>query len=191
MNTKTDAQIISESLGQPDVFEQIVLRHHRAIGRYISRRVGRQLGEDVMSDVFATAFSRRRTYDLTSPDAAPWLFGIATNLLHRYVRKEVAMLRRYAAEQIDPVAPEAHSGSMGFDPQLAAVMAAMRKEHRDALFLFAVADLSLEQIATAMGVPIGTVKSWLSRAREFAAANLDADGNAVPTGKGAPADGRH
>ena len=189
MNTTSDAAIIAASHNRPAAFEEIVLRHHSAIARYVYRRMGRQLGEDVVSDVFTTAFARRATYDPAYADAAPWLFGIATNLVRRNVRKEVAMLRRYATSTVDPVAPDVGYGAHGFDPALAAVLGAMRKEHRDVLFLHAVADLSLEQIAVALDVPLGTVKAWLSRARDFAAAELGRHQDTTLVGKERSANG--
>jgi RNA polymerase sigma-70 factor (ECF subfamily) len=99
------------------------------------------------------------------------------------------MLRRYATSTVDPVAPDVGSGAHGFDPTLAAVLGAMRKEHRDVLFLHAVADLSLEQIAVALDVPLGTVKAWLSRARDFAAAELGRHQDTTLVGKERSADG--
>lgn len=55
---------------------------------------------------------------------------------------------------------------------VAAALAALRQEHRDVLFLHAVCDLSHGEIAEALGVPVGTVKGWLHRARETAAREL-------------------
>ena len=172
MNARTDAELIAASRSTPQAFGEIVHRHHVRVHRYVARRLGPVLAEEVVNDVFATAFTKRRRYDVTHVDAAPWLLGIATNLIHRHFAAERIALRRYSTESVDPVAPETPSGHAGFDPQLAGVLSTMRKQHRDVLFLFAVAELSLDEIAVALDVPVGTVKSWLSRARTYAADRL-------------------
>ncbi len=176
MNARTDAELLVAARETPAAFEHIVVRHHAAIHRYVARRLGAALAEDLVSDVFATAFAIRSRYDDTQASARPWLFGIATNLIRRQSKKERAALRRYTAERADPVAPGATDADRGFDPVLAGVLAGMRREHRDVLFLFAVANLSLDEIALAMDAPLGTVKSWLHRARESAARGLAAHG---------------
>lgn len=168
----TDAELIAASVNHPQAFEDVVLRHFSVISRYVMRRVGPQNADDVVSEVFAIAFARRRRFDQSYPSAAPWLFGIATNLIRRQMTDEVRALRRYGQSHVDPAAPDADPAERGFDPELAGVLAEMRPEHRDALFLSAVAELSVVEIAAAMDVAQGTVKSWLSRGRAFAVARL-------------------
>ena len=153
MNARTDAELVLAARETPAAFEHVVLRHHAAIYRYIARRLGSQQAEELAADVFATAFSIRGRYDAAHDSARPWLFGIATNLIRRQAKKERQALRRFAAEGADPVAPDATDADVGFDPILADVLAGLRKEHRDVLFLFAIAELSLEEIATAMNAP--------------------------------------
>jgi RNA polymerase sigma factor (sigma-70 family) len=172
MNARTDAELLLAARDTPTAFEHVVLRHHAAIHRYIARRLGSQQADELSGDVFATAFAIRSRYDAAHESARPWLFGIATNLIRRQAKKERQALRRYAAEGADPVAPDATSADVGFDPDLARVLAAMRPQHRDVLFMFAVMELTLDEIAVAMDVPLGTVKSWLSRARDSAATGL-------------------
>lgn len=172
MNVRTDAELIAASRSTPQAFGDIVHRHHVRVHRYVARRLGAALAEEVVNDVFATAFTKRRRYNTAHADAAPWLLGIATNLIHRHFAAERIALRRYSTERVDPVAPEIAPTHTGFDPQLAGVLSTMRKQHRDVLFLFAVAELSLDEIAVALDVPVGTVKSWLSRARTYASDRL-------------------
>jgi RNA polymerase sigma-70 factor (ECF subfamily) len=64
------------------------------------------------------------------------------------------------------------------DAQLARALAAMRSRERDALLLYALADLSYEEIAAALAVPVGTVRTWLHRARLIAQRELAAENNA-------------
>ena len=113
----------------------------------------------------------------------PWLYGIATNLLHRQRRAEGRQLRAYSRSGDDrSVAYEdeavARVDGSSLDARLAGALAAMRPRERDVLLLYALADLSYEEIALALDVPVGTVRTWLHRARltaqrELAAAEAD------------------
>lgn len=100
------------------------------------------------------------------------MLGIATNLAHRHRRAEVRGYRAYqrlgTPTHLDPQ-PNDDLGA-----ELAAVLASLRPRQRDALLLYALADLSYDEIAEAMGVPVGTVRSLLSRARARAADGLRA-----------------
>ena len=73
-------QALAASLDDPQHFSAIVDRHFREIFRYVARRVGREEADDLVAETFATAFGKRKNYDLDHPDALPWLYGIATDL---------------------------------------------------------------------------------------------------------------
>jgi DNA-directed RNA polymerase specialized sigma24 family protein len=90
----SDAVLIERSLRHPERFEKVFDRHLDAIHGYVARRLGRGLADDVASETFLIAFDRRARYDLGQPDAVPWLYGIASNLIARHRRAEV---RRYRA----------------------------------------------------------------------------------------------
>ena len=119
----------------------------------------------------------------------PWLYGIATNLLHRYRRTERRQLHAYSRSGVDrwaayeDEADERVDGS-SLDARLAGALAAMRPPERDALLLYALADLSYEEVALALDVPVGTVRTWLHRARATAQRELaaaDEDGSLLAT----------
>lgn len=84
MTTGTDAELMAQSIATPSAFEALVIRHHGVIYRYVARRLGPVTAEDVVSEVFTTAFAIRSRYDADRPDARPWLFGIATNMIRRH-----------------------------------------------------------------------------------------------------------
>lgn len=83
------------------------------------------------------------------------------------------MLRRFADSGVDPAAPERPEADVAVSAAVAAALKDMKPKHRDVLFLHAVAELTMEEIAVAMDVPVGTVKSWLSRARAHGQKVLD------------------
>lgn len=181
MTAATDAELMSQAQSAPAAFERLVLRHHDAIHRYVARRLGAGSADDVVSEVFTTAYAIRARYDSTRPNARPWLFGIATNMIRRHARREAEILDAYARSGVHPEMPDQahHDDELG--PALAAALATMRKEHRDVLTLHALADLSYEEIAQALDVPIGTVRGWLHRARAVAARELAARGLLPPS----------
>jgi RNA polymerase sigma factor (sigma-70 family) len=166
-----DSDAISASATSPAEFAAIFDRHFDAVHAYLQRRLGRDLADELTAEAFLIAFDSRARYNISRPDARPWLFGIATNLAHRHHRRELRELRAYARSAADPVLDafdgvEARLDASGLRRQLVEGLAAVPAEERDALLLFAWADLSYAEVAEALGVPVGTVRSRLSRARD-------------------------
>ena len=180
----SDADCVARSLSRPRAFEEIFDRHFLAVHGYLHRRAGREVADEVAAETFALAFSRRASFRGTG-SALPWLYGIATNVLHRQRRKERRELRAYSRSGIDVWASyedeaAARVDSSRLDARLAGALAAMRPRERDALLLYALADLSYEEVALALDVPVGTVRTWLHRARATAQRELVAGPNLSP-----------
>lgn len=167
---QSDAVIIAASMLDAASFALIFDRHFDEIDRYLARRVGVSLADDLAAETFVIAFRSRARYDRETPDARPWLFGIAANLVRRHWRTERRRLRAYARTGVDPLADEVSEAERRVDalaaaPALAGALASLSAAEREVLLLFAWADLSYEEIAAALGIPVGTVRSRLSRAR--------------------------
>lgn len=171
--SRPDADLIGESLSRPDAFAAIFERHFAAVHRYLARRAGAGLADDLASEVFTVAFARRASFRGHSDSALPWLLGIATNLLHNHGRAErsawnlAARLRASWTEEQPDIAERAavrdeRGGRAG---DVAAGLAALSAEQREVVLLFAWAELSYEEIAEALAIPLGTVRSRLARAR--------------------------
>ena len=180
----SDADCLARSLSEPNAFQPIFDRHFRAVHTYLHRRAGRDLADELSAETFALAFERRASCRGTG-SALPWLYGIATNLLRRSWRTERRQLRAYGRSGVDPaivyedeVAARADGSPIG--ARLASALAAMRPRERDALLLYALADLSYEEIAFALDVPVGTVRTWLHRAREVGRRELAAETDVIP-----------
>ncbi|HLU73693.1 MAG TPA: RNA polymerase sigma factor [Nonomuraea sp.] len=173
-----DAELIGASLTEPEAFAELFDRYSGMLYRYVSRRLGPEPAEDLVGETFLVAFSRRRSYDLSYPDARPWLFGILTKLVSRHHRTEAARYRALLRAPVDPdVESPADRVAAGVTaqaarPGLAGALAALPAKDRDVLLLIAWGDLSYEEAARALGIPIGTVRSRLNRGRRKVRAAL-------------------
>jgi RNA polymerase sigma factor (sigma-70 family) len=167
----SDAQIIAASRADPLAFATVFDRHYDAVHRYLARRVGSDLADDLAAETFTEAFDARLRFDLACSNARPWLFGIATNLLRHHRRSEARRLSAYArvkrATDTDDTfgRVEARLDAQRAGPLIAAAVKRLSVDERDVVLLFAWADLRYEEIAVALRIPIGTVRSRLHRAR--------------------------
>ena len=166
----TDGDVIAGSVREPDTFVAIFERHFREIHRYLARRVGTELADDLAAEAFAEAFRVRGGYRPLTPDARPWLYGIAANLLYKHRRGEARRLRALARTPVD-AAPDESDGALdrvaaaALAPRVAAALRALEPCDREVLLLYAWAELGYAEIAVALGIPTGTVRSRLNRAR--------------------------
>ena len=185
-----DATAIARSVADPEQFAVVFRRHAPDIHRYVVRRLGPGAADDVVAETFLTAFRLRSRYRPDRPDARPWLYGIATNLIGRHRRAEVRQYRALARTGLDPVtesfADRADDRvSAGRESRrLAAALAGLPAGHRNALLLVAWGDLSYVEAAAALGVPVGTVRSRLSRARGRLRQALGEASILAPAGQG-------
>ncbi|MEU7897372.1 RNA polymerase sigma factor [Nonomuraea sp. NPDC049152] len=169
--TADDAMVIARSRQDPERFAVLFTRHAPAIKRYVIRRLGEDPAEDIVAETFTTAFERRESYDTARGDALPWLYGIATNLIGRYRRREVTLYRALSRTGADSVTEpftdqvDQRVSATAVNRRLAAALAALPRAHRDTLLLVTWAELTYEQAAEALDVPVGTVRSRVNRAR--------------------------
>ncbi|WP_342787194.1 RNA polymerase sigma factor [Actinomadura decatromicini] len=125
-----------------------------------------------MAETFLAAFRQRDRYDLARRDARPWLYGIATNLVGRYVRDEVRQLRAVQRGGRDVVSEpftdrsDERVSAQAHGRRLAGALASLPEGHRDALLLVVWGGLTYPEAAVALEVRVGTVRSRVSRARK-------------------------
>ncbi|SFP46583.1 RNA polymerase sigma-70 factor, ECF subfamily [Amycolatopsis arida] len=174
-----DAAVIAQSLRDPDRFAVLFDRHGPHIQRYLVRRLGRDTADDLLAETFLTAFAKRRQYDPRRPHARPWLYGIATNLVSRHRRAEaregtlLGTLTAVGHEDghADRVAARVTAEAMG--RLLGTALAELADGDRDVLLLIAWEGLAYDEVAEALDIPIGTVRSRLNRARRKVRQALD------------------
>ena len=175
MSGSTDAELWRLAVaGEAAAFGVLFERHAATIYNYCFRRTGDwSLAEDLASTVFLEAWRRRADVRLERDSALPWLLGVATNVLRnrwRSERRHRAALARLSVERED-----------GFEGELIdriddqremrrvlRTVAALSRDDQDVLALCVWEGLSYESTALALGVPVGTVRSRLSRARAAA-----------------------
>jgi RNA polymerase sigma-70 factor (ECF subfamily) len=160
-----DAEVIKASWSDPSRFGVVFERHYRAVFAYVVRTVGYQDGPDVTAEVFEQAFRSRRRYDTSYPSARGWLLGIAAHLVAGYHRNRG---RRRLAPVEDPVVDFADEVTNRVDAARSSVgdaMRVLRPFEREVVSLFVFGGLSYQEVADSLGVPVGTVRSRLSRAK--------------------------
>src|ERR1035441_5774649 len=166
-----DATVIQLSRHEPENFTVLFRRHAPHIQRYVVRRLGADAADDIVAETFLLAFRQRTSYDPARADARPWLYGIATNLIGRHRRAEIRLYRALARTGADPVMEpftdrvDDQVSASAASRRLATALARLPEKLRDTLLLVAWGDLSYEVVAAALGVPVGTVRSRVSRAR--------------------------
>ena len=167
----TDAQVIARSQDDADAFGLLFDRYAPQLHRFVVRRLGVSAADDITADTFLIAFRSRAGFDRDRDSARPWLYGIATRLISRHRRSEARGLRAYARSGHDPVAEswvDSADDRLVADAagrELAAALAALAPGDRNVLLLVAWAEFSYAEVAEALGIPVGTVRSRLHRAR--------------------------
>lgn len=183
----SDAALIAASLRDGGQFYGVFERHFGLIHRFIAARAGASSADDLASEVFLVAFRRRADYDLNAETARPWLLGIAVRVVAAHFRGQQrgrGLLRRVTAAHGDGSSPGPHArvDATTVGPELEAALAELRHHELEVLLLSAWGELSYEEIAAALRVPVGTVRSRLSRARTKLQTSL----NGPSTGEPAP-----
>lgn len=185
--------------GDRDAFAELFDAYARAVHAYAVRLTGDwAVAEDVMSLTFLEAWKQRGKLKGEVRDVRAWLFGVATNVARNTAR--AAHRHRAAMARLPPPEPlpDVSDGVVRHlhdSAQLAAVARAVRRlkrRDREVLGLVVWSGLGYAEASVALGVPVGTVRSRLSRARrklrllvdeELGRGTADVEQSAVPSGR--------
>jgi RNA polymerase sigma factor (sigma-70 family) len=182
-DARSDAELLAKAGTEPELFGLLFDRHFVTIHRYLERRIGTDSADELAAEVFRIAFEQRRRFRPLHESALPWLYGVATNLLLKRRRRERRHLR--ALTRLEASA-DRHSIVEGAEErvdarsarsQLLDALASLPASDRDVVVLIAWEDLSYEEVAAALDIPLGTVRSRLNRARRKLRELLGATGN--------------
>lgn len=159
--------------GEREAFGELYELHAQAVYNHALRLTGNwSAAEEVMSETFLAAWRGRRDVEGDGGSLRPWLFGIATNKARnaeRGVRRRLAFLARRSEVDVVGDFAEELAGRVDDARRLAEVrrvLGRLRRHEREVLALCVWGGLDYAQAAEALGVPVGTVRSRLSRARK-------------------------
>jgi RNA polymerase sigma-70 factor (ECF subfamily) len=155
-----------------DRFAAIFDDHAPGLWRYLARQVEAAQAEDLVAETFLTAWSARGDYRPERGTARAWLYGIAVNLLRRHHRVQ-AQQQRMSQRLSGHTAPDDGTEDRVAErldartrlAGLTAAIAALPDGDREVLLLNSLAGFDSREIATALGIPEGTVRSRLHRVR--------------------------
>jgi RNA polymerase sigma-70 factor (ECF subfamily) len=169
---RTDAELWRAAERDPEAFGELYERHARSVFAFCARRTGDlTLAEDLTSVVFLEAWRRRRSVQPHGSSALPWLLGTANNVVRnqrRSLRRHHAALSRLSVNGASPSGEDEVIGRVDAQRTLSAALRAidgLPPEQRDAVNLVLWSGLSYEDAAQALGIPVGTVRSRVARAR--------------------------
>ncbi len=159
--------------GDEQAFGALFDRHARTIYNYCFRRTADwSAAEDLTSVVFLETWRRRAAVRLDGGSLLPWLYGVATNVLrnhHRSLRRHRDALARLP----EPVAPEEDAevvaARVDDEREMRRILDRLRalpRRDQEVIALCVWEGLEYSQVAAALGIPVGTVRSRLNRARE-------------------------
>jgi RNA polymerase sigma factor (sigma-70 family) len=168
--TSDDALWEASSRGDGRAFSEIYERHARAIYNYLFRRLADwSEAEDLTAVVFLEAFRRRKEVVVDEGKLLPWLYGIATNVLRNRRRAQFRHRRLLARLDARPHAAEpdaaARAEAVTRMRSVLEGVAALPRQQQDVVALCVWSGLDYAEAAVALGIPVGTVRSRLARAR--------------------------
>lgn len=174
----TDGELIANAInGRADGFEELVRRYQRPITSYIFRMVGNyESALDVTQEVFIKVYNSLTKY---SPEYkfSTWLYRIAHNAAVDHLRRNSVNFQSLETEngegtfelQIESrgATPEQEHERSEWRSEIESVVSCLPPAYRDLILLRHARDLSYDEIAAVTGLPLGTVKNRLFRAREM------------------------
>jgi RNA polymerase sigma factor (sigma-70 family) len=172
--TRTDAQLLASASKDPLAFREFYDRYAAWVRSWFVRQTGSDSAAlDLTAETFAQAWhASRRFRDMADGSGAPWLFGIARNLLrqyHKHNRIESAARERLGlpaawadCEDYEAVDERLEAGSLA--PALRLAIKALPREQRRALELRVVQQMEYEEVAGALGCSQNAARLRVSRA---------------------------
>jgi RNA polymerase sigma factor (sigma-70 family) len=170
MQASDESLFRASAKGDQEAFSELYERHARAIYNYLFRRLADwSEAEDLTAVVFLEAYRRRKDVVVFEGKLLPWLYGIATNVL-RNRRRALWRHRDLMTQLADGPArtsPDASARAEAAEHMRAVLkrIATLPRRQQDVVALCLWSGLSYDEAAAALGVPVGTVRSRLSRAR--------------------------
>lgn len=168
-----DGQLWKLARDDPRAFGELFERHSDAVYNHCFRRTASwSAAEDLTSVVFLEAWRRRRDVKLAGESILPWLLAVANNAVRnrdRALRRHRRLLAKLPSSVTQPDPAEDVVARIDDERRMTQVLAAFRqltRHEQDVLALCGWAGVDYARAAVSLGVPVGTVRSRLSRARD-------------------------
>jgi RNA polymerase sigma-70 factor, ECF subfamily len=172
-----DGDLVTRAVtGREDAFEELVRRYQRPIAAYVYRMVGDyEAALDLTQEVFIKVYNSLVRYR-SEFKFSTWIYKIAHNSavdhLRRYSNRTQALTNEFEGEQYDlplesrRLSPEQESEKAERRAEIESVVRGLPTAYRELVLLRHSHDMSYDEIAEVTGLPLGTVKNRLFRARE-------------------------
>lgn len=173
-----EGELIARAIrGEAEFFEHIVHRYSRPVTKFIYRMVGDyETALDLTQEVFLKVYTALDRYD-ERYKFSTWLFKIASNHTIDYLRKQNGST--FSLDEINGESERHFLEALSEEPSperqailnqrraiIESIIAQLPVPYRQMIVLRHVAELEYEEIAEVSGLPLGTVKNRLFRARE-------------------------
>jgi RNA polymerase sigma-70 factor (ECF subfamily) len=170
LSDTTEQQIIAAVLaGQSEQYRALVEHYHQGLIVHLTNMIGDQAqAEDVAQEAFIQAFNKLGQY-VSRYAFSTWLYKIAHNLAYRHLQQAQRTVQLdERAEQIpDQQASTAERLDLEQTKQLTRqAIQTLSPDYRQVVSLYYWENLSYEEIATVLEKPVGTVRTWLHRAKQ-------------------------
>ncbi|MCL6647985.1 MAG: sigma-70 family RNA polymerase sigma factor [Chloroflexi bacterium] len=166
--TGSDEYWVGRALDDPEAYAVLVERYQTRIYSLCLRLTGSpDDAADLAQETFLRAYRGLKTFRLGAR-FSPWLYKIAVNLCLNYRKGKATQPALPLHDQLrsGEVSPERQAEQQELRAQLLHAVDQLPPNYRAVIVLRHLHDLPYEEIAEALGVPLGTVKTWLFRARE-------------------------
>jgi RNA polymerase sigma factor (sigma-70 family) len=163
-------------------FVEIFESYFDVVYGYVASHGSRSDADEIASQTFLVAFENRGRFDSRRGSRKAWLLGIATNLIREQARR-----KRRESPFPDEVRPLGFEAAVETDGSLAGVLrdelGALPFVDREALLRHVWGELSYAEVAMALSVPVGTVRSRIFRARHILKPRLEAHQRLIDKGE--------
>jgi RNA polymerase sigma-70 factor (ECF subfamily) len=161
----SDEAALKASLTEPARFTSIFECRAEDIYRYLSFRVGPAIAEDLTAETFARAFAGRNSYEPDRGSVQAWLYGIATNLVRHHRRDERRQMAGLSSIDAQSTRSPDSGAQLAERLRLRSALASLQPGWRNVVLLIGLGELTYEEAAAVLHIPIGTVRSRYARAR--------------------------
>ncbi|WUH91204.1 sigma-70 family RNA polymerase sigma factor [Streptomyces sp. NBC_00433] len=160
-----DASALARSARDPAAFEPLVARHTRTLHGYLARRAP-GAADDLVAEVWLRAFAGRAGFDPARGTARAWLFGVARHVLAAHWRESAPVGKASDLAETDPWhAVDQRLDAAAVAPLIRRVIRELPPVERELLLLVIWEELTPSEAAAVVGIPQGTARSRLHRAR--------------------------